>query len=341
MKPIFKLIFVMLLATFALNWVYGSDLDVDIAVTTGYDDNILNYSDGDLDQIDDTTVTDNKYGLESISDFIITPEIELVLKQTIGKHSTHFGVNARYYYYLENDIKRYYRIRAFIRRYLKRGTYLEGTVSYLPDYYYRNSYSSEAGYQEAEFNKLSARLKLSAKVMKSSRLNLFYTYANKDFIPVFDERDIDGHEFGGELIYYKGRAWKAWGAFTFSTYAGAGADNPEYQRDTSYDSFDFRLGSKFYFKGMAQNPVSIGGLAIYKKSFFQTDKISSADRYRFGREDDRIEIRFSVEHGLTDKLTARAGFNYVSKKTDLPAQELEELLEYSSNSFNFKLNYSF
>jgi len=168
----------------------ANSFNYSLSFKTIYDDNILNYSDADLDQMDDSSATPNKFGIESKDDYIFSPELEMIYKTRLGGHSTHFGLKGTYYYYKENDIKRYYKIKLFIRRYINKNVFVQSSASYLPDYYYRNSYSSTEGYQEARFDKITFDIKLSAKLLKKISGNLYYIYSRKDFIPLFDERDI-------------------------------------------------------------------------------------------------------------------------------------------------------
>jgi len=319
----------------------ANSFNYSLSFKTIYDDNILNYSDADLDQMDDSSATPNKFGIESKDDYIFSPELEMIYKTRLGGHSTHFGLKGTYYYYKENDIKRYYKIKLFIRRYINKNVFVQSSASYLPDYYYRNSYSSTEGYQEARFDKITFDIKLSAKLLKKISGNLYYIYSRKDFIPLFDERDIASHDFKVETIYRPNRLWKGWGSYTFRTAASAGADDPDYRRDTSYDSFLFTLGSKFYLKGLKGLGFELAGRINYKIVYFQTEKITSEDSYHLGRKDNRWSCNLNAKHEITSKLNLGFNFSKVVKKSDLPAEDLEKFLEYSSNSYYFILSYAF
>jgi len=332
---------ILIIITSASVITEAHSIDYSLSFKTIYNDNILNYSDADLDQMDDPSAPANKFGIPSKDDYIFSPELEIIYKTRLAGHSAHFGLKGTYYYYKKNDIKRYYKVKLFIRRYFNRNVYIQSSASYLPDYYYRNSYSSTEGYQEARFDKISGDVKLSIKLLKKIRSNLYYIYSRKNFIPLFDERDITSHDFKVETIYRPNRLWKNWGSYTFRTAASAGADDPDYRRDTSYDSFLFTLGSRFYLKGLKGLGFELAGRVNYKIVYFQTEKITSEDRYRLGRQDNRWSFNLSAKHKITSKLDIGFNFNRVVKKTDLPAEDLKEFLEYSSNSFYFVLGYVF
>jgi hypothetical protein len=318
---------------------YGR-LDLDFRLAAIYDDNVLDYSDADLDAIDDSTTSANKYGIESKDDFILNPEFTVVYKTSLAGHSLHLGTILDYYYYQENDIKRYFRIEAFFKRYFKRGLYFQGSFTHLPDYYYRNSYISGEGYFEAKFDKLILEAKLAAPLYKTLDGNVSYSYANKNFIQIFDERDIKEHRFGGELIYRPVHLWKGWGSYTYIHAIGAGADDPSYRRDTSYDANRFTLGSRLYLKGINRKSLQLAIRGTYEIVYYQTTKITSEDRYRLGRQDDRIDLAFMLDHRITRDLNIGARYYCMDKSVDLPADDLKSNLESSSNSVYFILDYS-
>ncbi|MCD6161712.1 MAG: hypothetical protein J7K40_04785 [candidate division Zixibacteria bacterium] len=321
--------------------VWADSFNYNVSLRAGYDDNIINYSDADLDQMDDTSASENKFAIESKDDFIIISKLEAVLKTNIAGHSTHFGIRGAYYYYQDNDIKRYYKAGGFIKRYLKKGVYLQTSFGYIPDYYYRNSYSSTAGYQEAKFDKITAEVKFSAVLFNSLRGNLYYYYSSKDFIPLFDERDITSHSGEIQLIYRPAKLCKVWGSYNYITAKGAGADNVDFRRDTSYDSNLLSLGLRFYLQGIASQKFELAGNGSYKIIYFRTIKITNEDRYRIGRTDYRSSFSFSVKHYMSSKFSIGITFNRIIKTTNLPAEDLKAFLEYSSNSYYSILSFAF
>jgi len=313
--------------------------DFSFNLTTTYDDNILRYSDSDLDLMDDPTAPQNKYGIESKDDFIIIPEIDIVYKTRFTGHSLHLGFKTTYYYYVENDIKRHFRYQGRLRQYFQRGFYLQASLVYFPDYYYRNSYVSSQGYHEAKFDKIYGKFKLAVPIFDSFKSNLYYTYSIKDFNQLFDERDLTSHELEIEAIFRPVDYWKSWANYKFCTANSAGADNPDYPRDTSYDSFLFTLGLRFYLKSFSDKRMELAGRVSYKVVWFQTSKVTTEDSYRLGRKDDRWTMNISVKQKVVDNFSIGLNLKKVKNLVDLPASYLEKYLEYSSNSIYFILYY--
>ena len=321
---------------------YGksSAFDWQLQLQTVYDDNIINYSDPDLDQFDDPSAQNDKFAIESKDDFIINPEIELIYKTQLLGHSFHVGLITDYYYFSKNDIKRHWRFETYFKRYFKRGSYFQASVVYLPDYYYRNCFISGEGFFESEFDKILTNAKFAYRFNKKIQANLEYSFSNKDFIEIFDERDITEHQFGGSFIYRPVSLWKGWLSYEYCHAVGAGADNITYRRDTSYDHNKFTVGSRFYLKGLTRKSFQIAASASYKFVQYQTTKISDEDRYRLGREDKRFYLNFSIKHYIKRGINAEARYKYYLKNVDIPAKDLEDKLESSSNTLYFILNYS-
>ncbi|MCP4582638.1 MAG: hypothetical protein GY839_13595 [candidate division Zixibacteria bacterium] len=329
----------LIIALFAgSSYAKGSHFDLNFQLQSVYNDNILSYSDADLDELDDTTAAANKFGIKSKDDYIIIPELDIVFKTRMAGHSLHLGVKGRYYYYQENDIKRYYRVEGYFKRYFKKGVYLQGSISFLPDHYYRNSFSLTEVYQEAEFDKMQVIGKLSVLLIDGLQANLRYKYSNKDFTPLFDDRDITGHEFKGEAIYRPGRLWKGWLSYAFTRAIGAGADNPQFARDTSFDSFFFAAGSRFYLNGLKGKGFELAGRVSYKIVYFQTDNIT--DIWRFGREDYRWNLRLMAKHEITSRFDIGIDFTRMTKNVEIPEEQLIESLESNSNSVYLILDYN-
>jgi hypothetical protein len=307
-----------------------------------YDNNILNYSDADLDQFD-TTATDSagKFGIESKDDFIFSPRADIGLKAKFLNHTFQAGCGAGYYIYAKNDAKNYASANIWMRQFLRKATYLELAGSYLPDYYYRNLYATGAGFRKARFSKLGFEVKLAFPIHKSLRGSLIYNYYNKDFNTYFDERDLKAHTFGFDLSFRPVRLYRIWGGYEYAIARSAGRDNPNDRRDTSYDMFLIRLGSQLYLTGLENRELRVGASITFKDILFQTDKLTAEDRYRFGRQDNRWSITLNAAQDITKKLAVGFVLNRLINKANLDAKELKPYLDFSSTSAKIVFDYSF
>lgn len=316
--------------------------DFNFSLGAGYDDNVLNYSDADLDRFDNTSIVSlGKFGIESKNDFILSPKAGIVFKTKALKHSLHIGFDAGYNIFTKNDIKNYGSFGTWFREYLRKGAYLQISGSYIPDYYYRNLFVTGGTYEKAKYDKIGLGAKFLTRLYRGFNGSASYRYENRDFNQLFNERDLKTNNFNVELIFQPKRLYKFWGGYEFSIARGAGRDNQSDRRDVSYDSFLFWLGSRVYFSGFGNKTMNIGAVVSYKNTLFQTDKLTQEDRYRFARKDDRWSITFSANHGLTEKSTIGLRVNHVDNSVDLPAGDLKPYLDFGSTSAKIIFDYSF
>lgn len=316
--------------------------DFNMSLGAGYDDNVLNYSDADLDQFDSTTIdSSGKFGIDSKDDFIISPKAGIILKTKALKHSLHIGLDVGYNIFIKNDIKNYGSFDVWFREYLSKSAYFQLTGSYIPDYYYRNLFVTGGIYEKAKYDKLGLGAKFLTRIYKGLNGSASYRYENRNFNQVFDERDLKTSNFNVELIYQPIRLYKFWGGYEFAIARGAGRDNVSDRRDVSYDSFLFWLGSRVYLTGLNRKAMNFGAVVSFKNTLFQTDKLTLEDRYRFARKDDRWSITFSANHDLTKKAVIGLRVNYINNSVDLPASDLKPYLDFSSTSAKIVFDYSF
>lgn len=316
--------------------------DFQFNLSAGYDDNVLNYSDADLDQFDSVNVdSSGKFGIDSKDDFIISPKAEIVLKTRAFKHSMHIGLNAGYNVFTKNDIKNYGIFGLWLREYLRKNAYLQISGAYIPEYYYRNLFSGDGSYEKAQYFKTGFGVKFLSSIYKGLDGSVSYRFENRDFNRVFDERDLKANNFNVELIYQPKHYYKFWGGYEFIVARGAGRDNESDNRDVSYDAFLFWLGSRLYFSGLSGKDMNIGTTVSYKNTLFQTDKLTPEDRYRFGRKDNRWSVTVSVNHDLDKKAGIGFQVNHVANSVDLPALDLKPYLDFGSTSAKIVFDYSF
>lgn len=316
--------------------------DFNFGLGAAYDNNILKYSDADLDQFDATAAdSTGKFGIESKDDFIFSPRLEIGVKSRLFKHTFRAGIGGGYYIYAKNDEKNYASFKIWLRQYVRKGVYIQLTSTYVPDYYYRNLYATGFGFRKAEFDKLSLEMMLFAPVYKNVEGSFSYSFDNKNFNPDFDERDLKAHNFGLELSFRPKQLYKIWGGYDYTIARSAGRDNLNDRRDTSFDSFLFSLGSRFYVTGFKNREAHLGVSISYKDILFQTDKLSAEDRYRFARQDNRWSVTLNAYQDIGKKYSVGFIFNRLINKTDLPADYLKPYLDFSSTSAKIIFDYSF
>lgn len=309
-------------------------------VDLSYDDNIINYSDFDLDLFE-SGGREEKFAIGSKSDFITAPKFTLQLRPRILKrYASELSFTYRYRIYSRNSVKNYHFLSAAVHQSLRKYGYWEFRYYFIPEYYYRNQYDRDLGeYQEAYFEKHSLSLEYGYYFKRYLKGAVWYSYRVKDF-DLFDERDAEYHSLYLESIWRYWRSVKFWGEYRVTYSRAEGRDDPDPQvKDVSYDSWGFTLGSRLYGERVVDLPLEFVTTFEYDRIMFQTEKIQ--DDYRLGRKDNNYQLRFGIAYSPLDEVRLELDYYYSTKSVTLAEESLADRLEYSSNEVRLGLRYEY
>ena len=296
-----------------------------------YDDNIINYSDDDLALYDNRTRPD-KFAIESRDDFIFSPGIESrYVGRLLGGKNGSISAGFNYYFFAQNDVKRYARISLNFRQYIIRSGYVQFTYGLIPSYYYRNQYySPDTTYKEAKFLKHSLGLEIGYDIIEILKADLSYNFQIKDFNMEFNERDTDIHAFEINFILNARHDLKFWSGYRFEIARSDGKDisDPDII-DASYDSWSIPLGIRYLSRFQRSLKPEFYSRLQFRQTKYQSSKI--ADLYRFGRQDDNFQMEIGVTAAIYSRIKANLSYTFQKKISDLPTDSLESALDYSSN----------
>jgi hypothetical protein len=335
---------------------------LDAALSLTYDDNIINYSDSDLDLLESDS-PGGKFAIESKDDWIIVTRVSPRMSgRLIGDRKGWIDLGFTYYAYAANDVRRYSRISFGARQYLTGRLYGEANYGYIPNYYYRNVFIGQDVlgndiFQEAKFSKHSMSLEAGYEISKSLDARAAYIFQAKSYNRQFEYRDIElnGFDFGGAWRPLK--AIRLWSLYSFERAVAEGADKADSILDVSYDSWDLTIGIRYYSRLFSRLAPEIYGSMQFREIRFQTDKLPDIRRrhiYYFGREDNNIVAKAGIQVNLPYKVNGRVEYAFARKDADLPdiypdpslnipetAEELERKLDYRSNSITLGLTKRF
>ncbi len=307
----------------------------DASIRTTYDENIIRYSDADLDLYDADAGTE-KFDIESQDDWIIKSQIETRLKGNfIADHSAWIGLRYNYYFYVNNDIRRFQKFGVFARHYFRPGGYLEAEYSRIPDYYYRNQYISPLDtYVKANFSKNYFKLEMGLDLSKSLKADISYRFQSKTYNPEVSERDLTANGFRLDGIWKASKKVKFWAYYGFESANAAGADLLDLDtKDVSYDGWDITIRARYYScLHRKMRPEFFSTIQI-REIIFRTTKYR--DEYRFDREDHNFRIRVGTALRIFYDVRFDIYYTYQQKRVDLPIQALESALEYQASSVSF------
>jgi hypothetical protein len=313
----------------------------DARLGLAYDDNIINYSDADLDLYGDN-VRPDKFAIDSQDDWIVTSRISARLKgRFISGRTAWLDLRFNYHYYARNEVRRYQTYGLTGRHYFMRGGYGELAYSYLPDYYYRNQYYEGTGqYIEADFSKHFLKAEIGADILPSLKGDISYRLQRKFFNPEVRERDLTVHGVRLDGIWRAARMFKFWAFYGFQRGLARGADDPDPDvKDVSYDAWDITLGARHYSPFLGSLNPQLVVTVQYRKIKFQT--IKYRDIYRFGRDDSNYEIRVGTSWQMPLRVRLDIDYRFQTKRVSLFDSSVDDLLEYDSNQVSFELNRGF
>ena len=323
---------------------FSEMVSFDARLDITYDDNIINYSDDDLDLYTGGT-KDSKFAIESKDDWIITPRLSARIKgKLIKDHTAWLEPSFNYYYYARNEVRRYSRLGLVGRHYIMRSAYAEIEYAYIPDYYYRNEYFRDPAdsnrYLEASFSKHYLKFEVGKDLTPDLKGDVSYRYQHKTFNKEFSERDLSVNGLRLDGIW-KATDWiKLWTYYGFERAKAKGADNPDLDViDVSYDAWDITFGARYYASFMTKIKPEFVSTFKYRQIRYQT--IKYGDIYRFGREDSNYYFRLGAACRLPAKVRFEIDYNLVSKRASVDDPDIQNLLDYNSNSIGIRLSRGF
>jgi hypothetical protein len=323
---------------------FGEVVTFNASLDIIYDDNIINYSDDDLD-LYAGGASESKFAIESKDDWIFTPDIEARIKgKFIGGHTAWLEPSFSYYYYARNDIRRYSKLGLAGRHYFIRSGYVEAEYSFIPDYYYRNEfYRDPAGndkYIEASFFKHYLKLEVGKDLTPTIKGDVSYRFQHKTFNKAFSERDLTVNGLRLDGIWRPIEWIKFWAYYGLERAEAKGADNPDLNvKDVSYDAWDITFGARYYAQFLRKIRPEFVSTFEYRQIRYQT--IKYVDVYRFGREDSNYYFKIGVAGKMPFRIRAEIDYNLAAKRASVEDPAARGLLEYDSNSVSTRLSRGF
>jgi hypothetical protein len=328
---------------------------IDLGLNVAYDDNVINYSESDLDLFESDSLA-GKFAIESKDDWIITPRIHprLETKFIRGMKAT-LEAGFDYSAFMQNDVKNYSRLSLRGRQYFSKKLYGQVSYYFIPDYYYRN-YTTVSGdtstYAEAKFSKHSLGIEVGYEIIPDLTGSVQYIFQHKSFNKEFDFRNSNLNGVDIEAIYRLKLPFRVWAIYGFESSKADGADMADSYIDVSYDAWDITLGGRYFSSILPKYKPEFFVSGQIRDIKFQTDRLN--DVFRLGREDQNILLKLGTNWRMAYGIRMEAEYAYGKKDASLPdiypdpgngitqtTSELEKKLNYSSNSITLRFTRQF
>ncbi|MCA9758311.1 MAG: hypothetical protein KDA27_21125 [Candidatus Eisenbacteria bacterium] len=338
--------FVTVSGTFALEFIY--------------DDNIIHYSDDDLDQFS-SEPNSGKFRIESADDFIVRPRLDLTFesRELTGKP---FSARLRYssWRYVENGIKNnesysvllkhsgfardnfqlslYYAPMSYLRHFLDRPPMTPGSE---PSQYTRFSYASNTA-SLAWWKKWTNRVDTKLTLGRSAR------YYNRPFM----ENDNWEWRIGGYVAWKPHPRLKTQFEYFYSDVEARALDTvgetveTSDDGDASYERDSYDLSLTFSPKGGMLKVSSLSLSGQYQAYYFTSAKPYFEDPYHVGRKDQVYRMELSARSvKLYGPVRLESGYRYTERTSsaafDSGDASIGEDKDYTDNRVWLGVEYPF
>jgi hypothetical protein len=334
-------------------------LTFDVSLGIIYDDNIIRYSEADLDLFSADSIP-SKFSIESKSDWILTPQVRARLQNKLfGNQFSSITLGYDYFGYVRNDIRRYSRFSIAARQdFLSKG-YVQLTFGYVPDYYYRNLFylHDPLGgdlYMPAKFNKNSVLAEIGYDITKTIKADIGYQFVDKSYNREFTYRNLSLNGFNINGVWRPLNILKFWGGYDFENANTDGANMPDSVLDLSYDSWGILFGVRHYASFMPNLKPEFYATFQLQHIAYQSNRppdLRGRHIFQYGRTDNNYIAHIGAACRIIHQLHLETDYGFFTKKVSLPdiypnllinipqtTSELEQKLNYNANAVTLRIS---
>ncbi len=325
-------------------------LTLKVSYSSAYDDNILNYSNRDLDRFENNaesypseiTTTDdwiNTFNLRAYNDFNLGRKFKFrpYYSYRISLNAVNQVKNLQSHYFLARFS---YKYRAYL--------YMQ--YSYVPGYYlriYRDRDLDE--YHTCDFNSYRPSLRLRFRqppYQIEGQLGREFIYYNK----YFTEYDSEGTYWGIKGSYKTPINLNLSLGYQLKTSDNVGFDqniqvspaelveDTEYG-DSSYEEDRFRINLSYPLPLKAPWDWELGLDYQRRIRYYQSELNLSDDPFHTGREDDRILITPSIKFSSSFDLDFKLEYTYDQRETDSPEPSVSSVKNFKNHTIELTVTY--
>ncbi len=331
------------------------------ALRVVYDDNIIHYSEEDLDEFE-TGPTPGKYSITTAGDWIVRPRLDLTLKsRALTGKKLEFLARFSSWRYVENGVKNNESVYLRLKHPGFGKDNFQLAFYHAPEAYLRNFRDREAfmprstplAYTNFSYTSTSLGLaywkKITSKVSGKLELKRGWRYYNRPFM----ENDNWEWRIGGYLEWRFVKPLKIRGEYLYSNDEARGADavgedaSNSNDGDGSYERDSFKLALTWY---VPKSPLRLKQVAVssqYQAYYFTSERPPDEDQYHVGRKDEmyRYEVTGSTRK-VWKSASLEGGYRYTIRDSSAPfetgdGEGIDEDKDYTDNRFWVGVNYPF
>ncbi len=321
--------------------------------TANYDDNILRYSDRDLDRFEQSS----EYYPSMLSSYDDWKN-EFRLK-TYFRGPRLFGSRMRLYYfakfaaYYRNPFKNYHNHTLYINQKLGKKLEAHFKYFYMPKFYLREYRDRDLDrYESCDFENHQVRPAITYTILKKTDVTIRIEYEQIYYNKYFTEYDSESWLYEGLLTQKMGRNLTLGLSYGFkvsdnagytsllSTPGSAPEEDSEYG-ESSYEADIYQFDARYRLRKLWGEDSDISLQYKLRRRCYSTDNTVEDDPFHAGRVDFRHRITASITRDILPLLEMELGYIHEWRDTDSPAPLVKEIKNFRQNVLAFSLTYKF
>ena len=337
---------------------YGPRLILATGIGAGYDSNLLQYSDEQLQLFESGTRPD-EFSIQTRDDAVWTPFLALTLEQRrSGSRRRSLRLRGDGDFHAKNSTADYHSVGAVWREGLGGGRRLQLSYYLLPNYYLRQLFDATAivpyrglsKYRRAELRLQIAGANWSQRLGHSGVLSGDYRFEHRRYNPAFDERTSGTSQAVGQFVFdrlpHHGSVLVNAGYRTCNARAGDTIDpatgSPVLNADVGYHGLVTRLAGSTELA--RRRGLQLNATIAYELETRDFTSAVPTDRYHYRRKDllnaGEAEVRLGLRRHWTIRGTGRTEFNRAKLGVALPATSSGDAGSYRESQAALAIEWS-
>lgn len=322
--------------------------------TTGYDGNILRYSERDINRF----VESDEYHPSRLSTYDDwTNEFRL---KAYFRGPKIFGKRLRISYFAKlssfyrNPFNNYNNHTLLVSQEIGERLRFHFKYFYMPEYYLREYRDRDLNrYESCSFEDHQVRPGMTFEIIRNTNLTFQVEYEQIYYNKYFTEYDCESWLYEWEISRSFGRNLTINLRYGFRVSDNVGyraaviaGSNPLQEEDTeygdsSYEADIFQVGASYRLRRLWGRDTDFSLQYKLRKRYYTTCNPVENDPFHSGRADSRQRIIASAARGILPAVEAAISYTYEWRRTDSPVSLVRDIKEFDQNVWELSLTYKF
>jgi hypothetical protein len=328
-----------------------------LGITANYNDNILDYSPRDLNQLENNPDS-VKFAIRRPSDEFTNVKARLSARPYLFRRNpTLIQLRCSGNLFAASGIRNYFTLGLEIKQSFLRKNFITTSISILPRYYLRNiSYRDLTltprdwlKTTEARFQKRSYGLEVGRNVTPRSAVSVGYEYTQTDYNDLLDERDNNTHKVNVDASVRLSPLLKLSGSYSYAISWAKGRELSDSLTDISYWANRISLETLISLKKDYGIPVSLSTTIVFEYQAYLSGKIYEfpprtfaeryGDKYHYGRFDRYYRISADLSYQVLQNVDLTLQYFWEHNVANL--EETLDAGTYQTHQVGLGVEYAF